>query len=182
MVCHGLTIFRIEENKPNLLYRQSRQIRLYELRQPNYHHISNTGHGTKCTNTSHQSVRFTDACAARSRRRLHKRLGRCPPTSPFSPVQIGRGSTGPRRSHTADRRAPASSHVAHAHTRACTSTVAEIRNDSCHAPPLRSDVTLTPSVWNERPLRHPPTSRFPPIKGKTLTLMASQVGGGGALH
>lgn len=110
----------------------------------------------------------------RSRRRLHKRLGRCPPTSPFSPVQIGCGSTGPRRSHTADRRAPASSHAAHAHTRACTSTVAEIRNDSCCAPLLCSDVTLKPAVWNER---HPPTSRFPPIKGKTLTLMASQVGG-----
>lgn len=78
----------------------------------------------------------------------------------FSPVQIGCGSTGPRRSHTADRRAPASSHAAHAHThtRACTSTLAEIRNDSRCAPLLPpSDVTLKPAVWNER--LPPPTPR-----------------------
>lgn len=99
------------------------------------------------------------------RRWLHKRLGRCPPTSPSLLYRLAAAQQGPGGvTQPTDELLPR--HMQLARTRACTSTVAEIRNDSCCAPLLRSDVTLKPAVWNRRPLRHPPDLSFSSNQGE----------------
>ncbi len=127
---------------------------------------------TKCTNPLANQSSSQATCAARRCGWLHKRLGRCLPTS-LSPGKIGCSSTRSWRSHAADRRAPTSLHIPHTHTHTYTHTHTHTQwLFYCISSSTGMKIGCLKRVVCV-PLQPPVSS---PNQGKTLTLMASQVG------
>lgn len=160
---------------------KQQEIHLCEWHQANYHIISSANtsscrdDSTKCTNPRANQSGSQTTCAARRWGWFHKCLGRCLPTS-LSPGKIGCGSARPWRSRSADRQACTLSHI-YAHTHMHTGIVAEyganiynIILHYCgeHENRLFGASGLCAFLSSSLP--------FASNRGKTLTLMASQVG------
>lgn len=163
-------IFSIRKTNP-MMFTKQQQIHLWECQMPNYHHICTQDTSSSCDDGTERANPLANQPGSQTLVLwgavdgfINVLADACPRLS-LSAVKIGCGSTRSWRSHTADRRARALSHTPHAHTDA---------RFYCISASAGMNIKIGCLEWV---VCVPSNLLLSSNQGKTLTLMASQVGG-----